>query len=177
MIPVLMRPARQNISGQPENSELWPLSRPKRKRPRVRGAFSPGIDSGGITTKAASMSHATIELHSASTNVASHQQPRNCVLGRITSRPPAFNPFTCPNCQALYQIVKVEASPETDDREIICRACRYPLVAREGKLVLKYFLLRKGGGVARLTRRRIGPHRPVLRQSWRCHLQVDRWHR
>jgi hypothetical protein len=54
------------------------------------------------------------------------------------------NSFTCPNCQALYEIVKVEAGPETDDREIGCRACGGPLIAREGKFVLKYFLLRKG---------------------------------
>jgi hypothetical protein len=58
-------------------------------------------------------------------------------------RPPAFNPFTCPNCDAFYQVVKVEAGPETDNREITCRACGGPLVAREGKFVLKYFLLRK----------------------------------
>jgi hypothetical protein len=59
-------------------------------------------------------------------------------------RPPAFDPFTCPNCGAFYQIVKVEAGPETNDRELACRACGGPLAAREGKLVLKYFLLRKG---------------------------------
>jgi hypothetical protein len=59
------------------------------------------------------------------------------------SRPSLFNTFTCPNCQALYQIVKVEAGPETDLREIVCRACGGPLVGRDGKFVLKYFLLRK----------------------------------
>ena len=55
----------------------------------------------------------------------------------------AFNPFTCPNCGAFYQVVKAEAGPETDNREITCRACGAPLVGREGKFVLKYFLLRK----------------------------------
>ena len=65
-------------------------------------------------------------------------------------RPPSFNTFVCPNCRALYQIVKVEAGPETDSREIVCRACGGPLVGREGKFVLKYFLLRK----AARTRRR-----------------------
>ena len=54
-----------------------------------------------------------------------------------------FNPFTCPNCGAFYQVVEVEAGPETDNREIKCRACGGPLVGREGKFVLKYFLLRK----------------------------------
>jgi hypothetical protein len=59
-------------------------------------------------------------------------------------RSPAFNPFTCPNCDALYQVVKVEAGPETDNREITCRACGGPLMARKGPFVLKYFLLGKG---------------------------------
>ena len=60
-------------------------------------------------------------------------------------RPPSFNSFTCPNCGAYYQVVKVEAGPETtDNRELTCRACGVPLVGREGKFVLKYFLLRKG---------------------------------
>ena len=58
-------------------------------------------------------------------------------------RPPAFSPFTCPNCGAFYQVVKAEAGPETDNREINCRACGDPLAGREGKFVLKYFLLRK----------------------------------
>jgi hypothetical protein len=30
----------------------------------------------------------------------------------------AGNRFNCPNCNALYQVVKVEAGPETIDREI-----------------------------------------------------------
>jgi len=40
--------------------------------------------------------------------------------------------FSCPNCNALYQLVKTEAGPETDDREITCRACGGPLPARDG---------------------------------------------
>jgi transcription elongation factor Elf1 len=55
------------------------------------------------------------------------------------ARSPAFSPFTCPNCHALYQIVKVE----TENREITCRVCGGPLSGREGNYVLKYFLLRK----------------------------------
>jgi transcription elongation factor Elf1 len=53
--------------------------------------------------------------------------------------------FTCPNCDALYQVVTQEAGPETIDHEIACRACGVPFAARDGKFVLKYFLLRKGG--------------------------------
>lgn len=51
----------------------------------------------------------------------------------------------CPNCNAMYQVVKTEAGPETDNRQITCRACGAPLVGREGKSILKYFLLRDGG--------------------------------
>ena len=52
----------------------------------------------------------------------------------------SFNSFTCPNCQALYQLVKVEAGSETNDRELTCLSCGGPLASREGKFVLKYFL-------------------------------------
>jgi predicted Zn finger-like uncharacterized protein len=58
-------------------------------------------------------------------------------------RPRSFNSFTCPNCQALYEIVKVEAGPETHFQEVACRACGAPFPGREGKFVLKYFMLRK----------------------------------
>ena len=51
--------------------------------------------------------------------------------------------FTCPNCQALYEVVKVEAGPETTLREVTCLSCGGPLLAREGKFVLKYFMLRE----------------------------------
>jgi predicted Zn finger-like uncharacterized protein len=50
-----------------------------------------------------------------------------------------FDTFTCPQCKALYQVVKDEAGP---DREITCRGCGTPLPGRKGKFVLKYFLLR-----------------------------------
>ena len=57
--------------------------------------------------------------------------------------PPGFNSFTCPNCQALHQVVRVEAGPETNNREITCSVCGAPLLGRKGKFVLKYFPLRK----------------------------------
>ena len=71
-------------------------------------------------------------------------------------RAPSFNPFTRPNCDAYYQVVKVEAGPETDNREIVCRACGGPLAGREGKFVLKYFLLREA-----VRRRRQGRAKAV----------------
>ena len=55
--------------------------------------------------------------------------------------PPVFM-RNCPNCDAMYQVVKAEAGPETDSRQITCCVCGGPLVSREGKTVLKYFLLR-----------------------------------
>ena len=63
--------------------------------------------------------------------------------------------FTCPNCQALYDLVKVEAGPETTLREVTCLSCGRPLSAREGKFVLKYFMLREASRSQKLRRRRI----------------------
>jgi predicted Zn finger-like uncharacterized protein len=57
------------------------------------------------------------------------------------NRPPLF---FCPNCKALYQVVRTEAGPEAADHEINCRECKAPFPAREGKFVLKYFMLRRG---------------------------------
>ena len=52
--------------------------------------------------------------------------------------------FHCPNCMAKYEIVRVEAPPEpTTDREIECTACGAPLHGREGKFLLKYFLVER----------------------------------
>ena len=31
--------------------------------------------------------------------------------------------FACPSCDALYELVKVEAGPETVDCEVACRSC------------------------------------------------------
>jgi predicted Zn finger-like uncharacterized protein len=52
--------------------------------------------------------------------------------------------FRCPNCSALYQVVKTDAGPETVELEIACTICSGPFTASEGQLALKYFLLRKG---------------------------------
>jgi hypothetical protein len=63
-----------------------------------------------------------------------------------------FMSFTCPECQAFYQLVKVEAGSETIFHDVACRACGVSLPGREGNLILKYFLLRHGGR-RRLRRR------------------------
>ncbi|PWT83920.1 MAG: hypothetical protein C5B58_05665 [Acidobacteria bacterium] len=51
--------------------------------------------------------------------------------------------FTCPNCKALYQVIKFEEGIKTPDTEKRCQVCAGPLVGREGKFVLKYYLLRQ----------------------------------
>ena len=61
--------------------------------------------------------------------------------------------FKCPNCDALYQIVKVETGPKSADCEITCSACGGPLPGRDGKFVMKYFLLRKASRVRKYQRR------------------------
>ncbi len=53
--------------------------------------------------------------------------------------------FKCPNCRAVYQVVKAEAGPETSDGLVACRICGAPLAGRDGPFVLKYFLLRTPG--------------------------------
>ena len=74
--------------------------------------------------------------------------PLACLKGRVMAGV-RFNSFTCPNCNALYQLVRVEAGHETGQREPTCRSCGAPLPSREGVFALKYFLLRNAGRVQR----------------------------
>ena len=70
--------------------------------------------------------------------------------------------FNCPNCNALYQLVKAEAEPETNNRrEITCRACGGPLPGRDGIFVCKYFLLPKAGRRQIWERHRPRPAVPI----------------
>ena len=43
--------------------------------------------------------------------------------------------FQCPNCEAAYRIVRVEAPPARDDHQLICLSCKGPLHNRS----MKYF--------------------------------------
>ena len=59
-----------------------------------------------------------------------------------SGRPPT--PFDCSNCGAKYKLVRVEApAGPTTDREITCISCGGPLHGREGKFLLKYFLIER----------------------------------
>jgi predicted RNA-binding Zn-ribbon protein involved in translation (DUF1610 family) len=61
----------------------------------------------------------------------------------LQSHSPAMTTqFECPNCAAKYELVRVEAPPgATTDREITCVSCGGPLNGREGKFILKYFMV------------------------------------
>jgi predicted Zn finger-like uncharacterized protein len=76
-----------------------------------------------------------------------------------------IEPFKCPNCGALYRVVKTEAGPKAVAREIKCRACGAPLNGRDGQFVLKYFLTWNPGPLRRASsdchqpaRYFLGPH-------------------
>lgn len=51
--------------------------------------------------------------------------------------------FSCPHCGAAYEVVRAQAGPETVDREITCHRCGERLIGREGKDILKYFLVER----------------------------------
>jgi hypothetical protein len=49
--------------------------------------------------------------------------------------------FNCPKCSARYKIVRVERDEVWPDEQIACLSCDAPFNGREGRLILKYFLL------------------------------------
>ena len=53
---------------------------------------------------------------------------------------------------AQMRAVKVEAGPDIIARQLTCRACGGPLPGREGKFVIKYFLLRNAGQIQKWKR-------------------------
>ena len=55
---------------------------------------------------------------------------------------PPIPPFDCPNCDAVYQVIRTEAGPEPIQRDIPCWRCGGLLPGRDGRFVLKYFLVR-----------------------------------
>jgi hypothetical protein len=64
-------------------------------------------------------------------------------LGDVVAKPVRKPFFKCTGCAALYQVVRAEAGPETREGDIACCICGAPLAARDGEIILKYFLLRK----------------------------------
>lgn len=47
----------------------------------------------------------------------------------------------CPHCKTKYNVVRVEAVPDTKDDDVTCLSCGGPLAGREGAFVIKYFLV------------------------------------
>jgi hypothetical protein len=50
-------------------------------------------------------------------------------------------PFACPTCGARYKLVRVEADTVSTNGLLMCRSCGGPLNGREGRYILKYFLV------------------------------------
>jgi predicted RNA-binding Zn-ribbon protein involved in translation (DUF1610 family) len=61
--------------------------------------------------------------------------------------------FLCPNCDAEYKLVRVEAPP-THDKQLTCLTCGAPLRNREGKFAFKYFRVSDRAEVGRRNGRR-----------------------
>jgi hypothetical protein len=60
-------------------------------------------------------------------------------------------------------MIRQEAGSETVNSEITCCACGGPLPNRDGKFVLKYFLLRKGGRIQRWRKAPLSPQKIFLK--------------
>jgi predicted RNA-binding Zn-ribbon protein involved in translation (DUF1610 family) len=50
-------------------------------------------------------------------------------------------PYACPTCGAEYKVVRVEAKTMVPEGRLTCTKCGGPLHAREGRHILKYFLV------------------------------------
>jgi transcription elongation factor Elf1 len=40
--------------------------------------------------------------------------------------------FNCPTCETTYKVVRTEASPSPNERQLLCLSCGAPLRNREG---------------------------------------------
>jgi transcription elongation factor Elf1 len=71
----------------------------------------------------------------------------------MTEPQPPVTRFDCPTCSAQYRLVRVEAGDVAERRELTCRSCGAPLQARDGRYVLKYFLVDRPKRQAKMGRR------------------------
>jgi predicted nucleic acid-binding Zn ribbon protein len=60
--------------------------------------------------------------------------------------------FNCSNCGAAYEVVHVEAENVANDCELACLSCGAPLQSRQGRFVLKYFLVKRSYSAVTLRR-------------------------
>jgi hypothetical protein len=56
-------------------------------------------------------------------------------------RTPPPEPFACPTCGVRYKLVRADADEASASNQLLCRSCGGPLNGREGRFVLKYFLV------------------------------------
>jgi predicted Zn finger-like uncharacterized protein len=61
--------------------------------------------------------------------------------------------FQCPNCEAAYKVVRIEAPPDHNN-PVLCLSCGGPLKNREGKFALKYFRVDGGPRSGRMNDRK-----------------------
>ncbi len=113
---------------------------------------------------------AAIEGHRKHSRASTHSLKTDSIeanWGRVMARRAKVQFFKCPSCDALYQVVKAEAGPETQYGERRCRVCGAPLTPRDGTFVLKYFLLRAARPSTGLSRRPLmrRPERSIERAS------------
>ena len=64
-------------------------------------------------------------------------------------------PFICPSCGAIYKVVRVEAEPAAGER-IDCCNCGASLEGREGRFVLKYFLVERSAFKGKMRHSSVG---------------------
>jgi transcription elongation factor Elf1 len=62
--------------------------------------------------------------------------------------------FNCSDCGAVYEVVHVEAENVAIDRGLACLSCGASLQSRQGRFVLKYFLVKRSYST-------VTPRRPV----------------
>ena len=49
--------------------------------------------------------------------------------------------FECPTCSAQYKVVRVKAESVSANQQLVCRKCGGPLHGRDGRFIVKYFLV------------------------------------
>src|SRR5436190_533455 len=75
--------------------------------------------------------------------------------------------YNCTTCQAEYEVVRVEAPPSATDHILTCLKCGAPLNPRQGKFILKYFLVQDGPRGPR--RKAAGGLQGRAKRNWSAH--------
>jgi predicted Zn finger-like uncharacterized protein len=95
------------------------------------------------------------------------------ILAKSFMPSPNASLFRCPNCNALYQVVRAKAGPKAVDLETACGICGGVFVVREGLFVLKYFLLQLPNNPGRLLDHKAATHRVGERAPRGATVRID----